>query len=83
MATTEDLKNKIYETVARFLVEDVCLSDKDHSKYSNEIKKAVKQVFNRMKQIEKSIESEEGYSCVDYEHKYMCESHEDFYREEK
>ena len=28
-------------------------------------------------------DDEEGYSCVDYEHKYRCESHEDFYREEK
>ena len=26
---------------------------------------------------------EEGYSCVDYEHKYRCESHEDFYREDE
>ncbi|MBR0518913.1 hypothetical protein IJJ97_03885 [bacterium] len=26
---------------------------------------------------------EEGYICVDNEYKYRCESHEDFYREEK
>ena len=26
---------------------------------------------------------EEGYCCVDYEHKYRCESHEDYYRHEE
>ena len=26
---------------------------------------------------------EEDYSCVDYEHKYRCESHEDYYKDEE
>lgn len=26
---------------------------------------------------------EDGYCCVDYEHKYRCESHEDYYRHEE